>query len=339
MADDTDLEVNFDEIDRLKAEDAAKNAPKVDKAGAKVDKADDIVVEKVEKTPPKAEKPVLTADEGLAKLQKQLEDEKAAREAEKRRADDAERHAREASEGERLARTEKQATELDLVTNAISTVTQANDALEAKYAEALGAQDYAGAAKIQREMTKNSANLLQLENGKAALEKAPKPQARAPVDAVEEFISRIGPEYPRSREWLRAHPEFARDAKKNRQMLAAHELAMSRDLKADSDEYFASIESTLNLAKPVPNGKGAPHDDDPMADAAQEIEVTPEPRPRRAAPAAAPVSRSGGGTGSKPNTVRLTPAQQEAAEISGVSLEEYARQLKKIERDEQGKLN
>jgi hypothetical protein len=160
---------------------------------------------------------------------------------------------------------------------------------------------------------------------------------RAPSDVVEEFVSRIGAEFPKSREWLRSHPEYVRDAKLNRKMLRAHEDAMDDGIKADTPEYFQAIERTLGITKPPTNGSGASHDD-PMADAATEVTPTPEQKPqRRAAPAAAPVSRSGGGTGSRPNTVRLTPQEVEMAEMMDMSLEEYARN--KVALQKEGKLN
>src|ERR1700688_1818930 len=59
-------------------------------------------------------------EEGLENLKKQLETEKSARIA-------AERRAQEAAEGEAQARGQAQGTQLDLVKNAIDTLTQAGD--------------------------------------------------------------------------------------------------------------------------------------------------------------------------------------------------------------------
>jgi hypothetical protein len=330
MATDNDtLEVNFDEIDRLKAEDKAKSAPKADKAAAKADKDDEIIVDKADEAPKQPEKAVLSTEDGLAKLKKQLDDSEAARL-------NAERQAREAAEGERQARTEKQASDIDVVASAISNLTQANDALEAKYAETLAASDFAGAAKVQREMASNAAKLLHFENAKANLERAPKPVTRAPVDQVEEYVGRIPASFPRSREWIRAHPEWVRDDHKNQQMLAAHNLALARGFKVDSNEYFGDIEKTLAIEKPPERTNGDARHTEVDLDATTEAAKAVS---ERSPPAAAPVSRSGNGTGTKPNRVRLTPAQQEAAEFSGISLEEYARQLIQIEKEAQGKMN
>lgn len=269
---------------------------------------------------------VLTPDAGLEKLKKQLADEQAARQ-------DAERRAQEAAEGEARARGDAQASQLDQLKIAITQTTQANDTLEAKYAEALAAQDFAAAAKINREMATNSARLLALENGKDRLEKAPKPTPRVPTDPVEQFVSNMSPQ---SAAWVRAHPEYVRDAKKNRQMIAAHELALSRDIKADTDEYFESIEETLRLKKAE-----APRREDPTNDPENEIDPmadTAKPVQRKASPPAAPVSRSGNGTGGgQSNRITLTRAQVEAAQASGLTLEEYAKNVAALKKE--GRLN
>src|SRR5208282_171772 len=129
--------------------------------------------------------------------------------------------------------TEVQGSQLDLITNAIATIKQSNDVLKSGYAEALGAQDYAKAAELQFSMSENAAKLIQLEAGEKALKSAPKPAPRAQPSRVEEFCSRLT---PTSAAWVRSHPDYVNDPKKNRAMLAAHELAMSRDIAPDSPE-------------------------------------------------------------------------------------------------------
>lgn len=313
-----EIKIDLDEIDAKAAADAKKNNLRLDQKGAPEKK----VAEKVTPAAEAAQKTDADVDEGIKKLKQQLADEQSARIA-------AEKRAQDAVSGEVAAKTEVQITQLDFVKGAIATATQAGDVLEAKYAEAAAAGDWAAAGKIQRDMSKNAAQLLQLENGKIALEKAPKPAPRANADTVEEFASRCT---PKSAEWVRAHPDFVRDGQKNRQMIAAHELALSRGMKADSPEYFSDIEDTLRIAKKDPvleNG----HDE---SDAA----LTEAARPtstRTAAPAAAPVTRSGSGNGSRPNVVRLSPEEREIARMNDMTDEEYARQ--KVALQKEGRLN
>lgn len=281
------------------------------------DKQPEIKVETGAEATPETKKTEIPTEEGVEKLRQQLADERAARVA-------AENHAREAAQGEVEARQTAQTSQLDLVKSAIDRVTQANDVLEAQYADAMTAQDFKAAAKAQRQMADNSAKLAQLEAGKNALEKAPKPTPRAPVDPVEKFASELS---PASGAWVRAHPEYVRDQAKNKKMLAAHSIALADGCAVDTPEYFRSIEDTLKIAPIVVKPPETAADAiDPMADAAKPVNGG-----RQAAPAA-PVSRSPtNGSGQRPNTIRLTPDQVEAAHASFPDskdpLGDYAKQL------------
>jgi hypothetical protein len=318
---ETDVAIDLDALD------AAKNSPlpgseaAADAKTAKQAPKDDIEVVRAEpeaKTPPA---PVLTPDAGLEKLKKQLEDERSARIA-------AERHASEVSQAEVAARTEVQTSQLDITKTAIDTMKQSQKSLRGDYAAAMAAQDFEKVAEIQEAMSDTSAKLLYLQNSQAALEKAPKPVPRQPVDPVEAFAARLTPQ---SAAWVRQHPEYVRDPAKNRKMLAAHEMVSADGIKPDSPEYFTAIEDALKINRPA--AAAIIPDDDPMADAARVVVDEP---PRRAAPAA-PVSRSGNGTGKRSNVVTLSAAEVEMAESMDMTPEEYARN--KLALRKEGKLN
>jgi hypothetical protein len=320
MADEpTDLKVDISNLgDAVAPNGHDKDAPTVEIVEAAPDP----------KPEPKAKRQDLSPEEGIQKLQRQLEEERALREQESARREDAERRAAEASAGEVQAKTEAQQSQLDMVSNAIANLTSANDLLTQKYADALAAQDYAAAAAAQREMSKNEAKLVQLESGKSNMERAGKPTPRPieSADPVERFVKNMT---PKSAAWVRAHPEFVRDPKKNRKMLAAHDLAMA-DYAPESDEYFESIERTLGVtqsAQPDPDPA-----DDPLTDAAK-------PTGRRTPPPAAPPSRSGTGRGGNSNIVTLTAAEVEIAEMNGMTPKEYALQKQRIAREKERGLN
>lgn len=323
-----EIAVDLEAADAKAAAEAARKAANGANSGAADDPTaiiPEIVDDKAAAEPQRAEKAVVTPEEGLEKLKKQLEEERAGRLAAEQRANDA-------SRAEVAARTEVQTSQLDLVKGAIERLTESSDMLEAQYADALAAQDHKAAAKLQRQMSDNSAKLIQLEAGKKALESAPKPVPRAPSDPVEQFAANLS---PASAAWVRAHPEFVRDQHKNRQMIAAHELALARGHKADSPEYFASVEKTLDLTPAAVVKTDTQVAADPTADAAQAAGG------RSTAPAAAPVSRSNGSHGNRPGTVKLTPAEVEMAHMSfpdsKTPLEDYARQ--KIALRKEGKLS
>lgn len=273
----------------------------------------EIIVEKTEDAP--VEEPKDEVDATLDALKEQLDRERRARvEAEKR--------ANEAAQSAYQYQNEAQDSNLHLVTNAIETVSQTNNILKSNYRDAMAQGDYDTAADIQAEMSANAARLLQLEQGKQALESAPKYDAPQPytADPVEALASQLS---PRSAEWVRRHPEFATDARLYNKMLAAHQLAVSDGVAPDTDDYFDSIETTLRIRQQN-NGY-------------EPTEAAAKPIQRRSAPPAAPVSRSGTGDGSRPNRVTLSPEEREMASFMGMTPEEYGRN--KLALKKEGKLH
>lgn len=258
--------------------------------------------------PPKVVEPdegIATLQANLAAAQVQLAEANAARDAAERRARDAGKTATEKAQ-------ETAEANLAMVSNAIDSVKQSLDVAEASYAAALESGDFAGAAKIQREMATHAAKLQTMENGKASMEaeaKNPRPVVQEINDPVEALAVQLS---PRSAGWVRAHPEFARDSRLYQKMLAAHNLAVADGVEADSDAYFEAIETTLKVRAPA---VAAVVVDEALSEAAA-------PR-REVAPPAAPAGR-GNGTD---RTVRLSAAQVEMAQISGLTNEEYAAQL------------
>ena len=280
------------------------------------DKLPVVEVAEPEKPEPVKKAEVSTeVEDGLKRVQKQLEDERAARL-------DADRRASEAARGEQAARLDVQETQKSLIDNAIATVNASQEALKSRYREARNANDIDVEFQIQEELSSNAAKLVQLEQGKKALESAPKPTIRMPEDPVEGFARDLS---PRSGAWVRAHPEFVRDKGKNRQMIAAHELALARGCVVDSDDYFSSIEKTLDIAEA------------PQVDKTEESALSEASRPKKAAPASAPVSRTGTASGTRSNVVKLTAEEVEIAKLMGMTEREYA--LNKVELQKEGRLN
>jgi len=270
-----------------------------------------VVVEKAEEVA-KNDDPI---ENSLETLKEQLERERQARA-------EAERRANEATQTAYQAQVEMQDNNLHLVTNAIETVNQTNSILKANYRDAMAAGDYDIAAEIQAEMSSNAAKLLQLEQGKQALENAPRGEAPRPytADPVEALASQLS---PRSADWVRRNPQFATDNRLYQKMLAAHNLAVADGIDPDTDDYFASIEDTLRI-------RSRDRYEDASSSAARPVQ-------RRSAPPAAPVSRSGTATGTRPNRVTLTPEEREMASMMGMTPEEYGRN--KLALKKEGRMN
>jgi hypothetical protein len=259
-------------------------------------------------------KPVISAEDGVEELRRRLEVERKGRE-------EAEYRAQQATSQVQQARSEVDSSNLQLVRTAIDTMTREGAILKENYKQAMAAGDYDSAAEYQESMADARAKLLQLENGMSAMEaqlkQAPRPVQHA--DPVEQLASQLsGP----SAAWVRAHPEYARTPRLTQKMIAAHNLVTADGIVSDTPEYFASVEKVLGI--------GAPVEEDALSSASA-------PAQRRSAPAAAPVSRTGTATGTRPNIVRLSAEEREMAGMMGMSPEDYARNKVALKRE--GKLH
>jgi hypothetical protein len=280
--------------------------------------AAEIEVVKAEDEPERNAAKVLEPEDGLSKLKADLERERNGR-------IEAERRAKEAAQDAFRAKNEVQDSNLHLVTNAIETVKQNADVLKSNYREAMAMGDFDRAAEVQHAMATNAAKLLQLEQGKQAMESQPKqaaPEQYRSSDPVEALASQLS---PRSADWVRRNPQCVTDPRLYQKMVAAHNLAVADGYVPDTDDYFEQIESTLKM-----NRREVSAQDDAMAEAAQPVQ-------RRSSPPAAPVTRSGNGTGSNQNRVRLSSQEREMAQMMGMTDQEYAKNKLLLQRE--GKIN
>lgn len=283
------------------------------------DKAADPKDNKTE-TPAKPDPKVVTAEEGIDDLKRKLAEADTARRLAEQQAIDAQTARREAEVRAQTASKEADDTNLNLVNNAISHLKRDTEVAKAALKAAYATQNWDAVADAQEAISTNAAKLLQLENGKAEMEK-PKPAPRAAqVDPVDRLASQLT---PRSAAWVRAHPEYARDERLYNKMIAAHRLVTAEGtVVADTDGYFSAIENALGIK--------APEADDPTGQAAQVVGGR-----QASAPPAAPVSRPTS-PGVRPNTVNLTRDEQEMAAAMGMTNAEYAKN--KLALQKEGKL-
>lgn len=296
-----DIEIDFDAVEK------AANQP-------------EIVVQEAE-TAPQAE---ILPEEGIETLRKRYEEERNARIEAERRAETSARIAQ---------RAQGQVDEgnLQLVNSAIDTLRREGDILKANLRAAMSVGDHAAAADAQEAIADAKAKLLQLENGKVAMQeqlnnpRIPVQHMAPPSDPVEVLASQLS---PRSAAWVRAHPEYARNPRLTQKMIAAHSMVTADGVPPDTDEYFHLVETHLGVQN-APNISAAAAEA-PMSAAAA-------PAQRRSSPAAAPVSRSGNAGNTRPNVVRLSAQEREMASMMGQSPEEYAKN--KLALIKAGKMN
>lgn len=265
--------------------------------------------------------PEITPDDGIKELKARLEQEQIARaEAEKR--------ARELQHQAHKAQNEVQDSNLQLIKSAIDSVQRTAQMLKHQYASALQSGAFDKAAELQEQISINSAKLLQLDNGRIALENqlANPPPPPEPADPVEQVAAQLS---PRSAAWVRNHPQCITDKRLYQKMVGAHNIAVADGYSPDSDEYFEFIEQQMGFRKPAAATTEV-EVDEPLSSASA-------PMQKRSAPPPAPSSRTASSSNSGRNVVRLTAEEREFAQMLGMSPEEYGKNKLALKRE--GKLN
>jgi hypothetical protein len=295
---DTDEHVEF------KIEDTPKDSPPkdgepiieiVDEPVAEAKQEEELAVE--------SEKEV---DKALKKLNKKLEKERKAR-------IEAENFARQAAEQARVAQNEVSDSNLHLVSGAIESVKRDQEILKAHLRDAMAIGDYDKAADLQEQMTANITNLRQLERGFEEMRQQPRIQPVAPPPREITVDTLIDQVTPRSAEWLKRNRDHLPDARAIRVMARAHEDAVDFGIAPESDAYFQFVENRLGISS---KRSSIPEVDEVMSEASSS-------KQRRSSPPAAPVSRNPIDSPHRPGVIRLTPAEVEAAKISGITPQEY----------------
>jgi len=265
---------------------------------------DEIVIVEAPEEPKIETKPEITVDDGIEALRRELEAEKAARQR-------AEEQAKQARDQARVATTDKADSDLRMLNTAIETESRNKEILKANLREAVANGDTDAQADILMAINQTDSNLRQISEGKKQYEAQLKAQ---PVDKVEALASQLT---PRSAEWVRNNPDVVNDERRAARLQRAHFDALDDGIQPDTPDYFNFLETRLNLNKaPAVQQEAA------MSAASESTSGR-----RASAPPAAPVSRSGTGTGGRPNVVTLSRAQQEAARDMGMTPKEYAQNM------------
>jgi hypothetical protein len=247
------------------------------------------------KTAEKPEEPAKPEDEIVA-LKAQLEEQK-------KRAGTAEER-RQVAERERDTKAKDYDTNVKQAQNnvlverekaiesALSAKTSEITGLKRELKEALDAGNTELAVDIQDKMADAKLDLRQInfEKGQLAAHKE-KVEKSKPEDHLT----------PATRSWIAEHPRFNTDTEYRAEAVAGHEIAVSRGIKPDSDEYFRFVEARLKRL-------GLEEQDEEP-----EEPVTPKAKPS-AASTAAPASYSAPtGSGPSKRSFRLTPEMREMA--------------------------
>lgn len=258
-------------------------------------------------------------DDGVELLKRQLSEKQREAEEIRRQKIEAERSAQEAQQKVKTYQVQAQDNQLTAFVNAIASFERDAEMLERDYANTLAEGDYAKAAKLQRQMAQVESKLMQLAQGKEAIQekltyekqlleqqnRQPQPKyEQQPIDPIEAQIQSV--KSPTSQAWLRSHRDVLADPVKTKLMTAAHYEAEALNIQPDTPEYFSHIENKVYGNEPVQ-------------------QTVQQPRQRQAM-AAAPVSRSNSAQTLRQGqqvTMTLTPAERQAARDIDMSDEEY----------------
>ena len=241
----------------------------------------------------------------------------------------AQRQAMEASQRAQVAEQRVVGSTVSMIDSAMQAAQQEAANYKAEFQAALDAADHRAAAEAQEKLSDARHNLLRLQEQRAyvdaeARRPPPRQQPQQQLASVDQMANSLVNEgYPRSADWLRAHPEWTtRPDLLKRVASASNHLVDNKGYVADTDEYFQALEQELGMTQRQ------------RAAAAGDY--------RRSGPAAsAPTSTASvslrTGQPQLRSHVPLSPAQREAAmELHGMTEKEFALEFEKARVD--GKL-
>lgn len=286
---------------------------------------------------PEAKEPVVVVadkdDESpqpdVSALQKRIEEleraEKFAKErfeAEQKRADEAERKRSEVQTESGRFQEEALQAQYDAIVNALEASRAEAETAERLLERAEFDADPKAKSDAYRKLARAEANITRLEDGKAAYEarlqaEKAKPKQEAPrVDAFEAAIANMP---PLVKDWMRSHPDYMTDQRKNAKIQALHWDVLDEGHGFGTQAYVESMEQKLGMRE-APKKVEEREEDEPR----QRTTVVTQAPPTRDVPSA--------GTGKPSSTkVTLTAEEREIARLNEISEIEYAKQKLKLQ--------
>lgn len=284
----------------------------------------------------------------LLKVRRELAREKRAREVAEARANQSETQTAEALDAKSIS-------DLNTLKSAKAQLETERESLKGELKMAYAEGDFDRVAEINQRMTQNMVNANTIDNGITHIEQMPKQREALrrrganPTDEARFAQITKGMKEP-SKEWLRQNPEYYRDDVLLDRVVSAHKIVMtSREPpEPDSAEYFERVEELLDDPKfdrgTRTEGSGAGRggdeiDDDPeeplsRASGGQRRRQVDDDDPP---PPAAPVARNGRGAGGanrrSSREVTLSRDEEEMAELTGQTPEEFARNKRALQKE------
>ncbi|MCB8880121.1 hypothetical protein ACELLULO517_07730 [Acidisoma cellulosilytica] len=186
-------------------------------------------------------------DVAFEDLKRQLDDEKRQRQ----NAEQGQRRAEEEAGRHRAAVATSEQSVQQANLTAVSRALEGQEALLANlrnsYAAAMAAGDYTQVADLQQKMSEAAARKVQIEVGKGQLEQAIRNGPTQNQQHGDPFEAQLARYTPRTRDWIRQHPDLLRDQRMTNLAVAAHHEAIANDFVSDSDGYFDFLDTKLGF--------------------------------------------------------------------------------------------
>jgi hypothetical protein len=270
-----------------------------------------MATENAEVLEPKVEAPQVDAADEASDILKQ-EVAKARQAADQRTRSVEQRLAEMAAQKDRVEK-DLHETRTQAATSQVEAYTRDVESAKAELQQAYEAGDFKKVTDAQEKLNGAQINKREFERQKQEFER-PRPaqtEARRPIsysdDPAEQLAQEIEAESPNSADWVRQHPEYARDGAARARMTAAHHYAVSQGARIDSPTYFQVIEKQLGI-----------NQDDGAATSRASARTPAAPVSREAV---SPARRDG------PGKVTLTREQKETAAELGIPEDRYAFQV------------
>jgi hypothetical protein len=181
-----------------------------------------------------------------------------------------------------------------------------------RYSSAYESGDVDELVNATQDLSRLSVENATLNNQIPALKAVPQQMQTMPLQ----------PPDPKSQEWARRNSWFGTDEPMTYTAFAIHKQLVEQGMDPNSDQYYSTVDSRIR--------EEFPHKFAVSEQAA--VEVTPSSAKnsgRQSVQRVASANRAAKNSGR--NTIKLTPSQVSIAHKLGVSLEDYARQVKEIE--------
>ena len=199
----------------------------------------------------------------------------------------------------------------------------ANDlvAVKERLKQAYESGDAEKITEAQEALTDAKMRIKEVERFKPALQKQESgvektPQASAPAKQAPAATD------AKAEDWRQKNTWFGADEEMTALALGLHEKLVRSGVDPRSDDYYRTIDQTMRKRFP----EVFEEDAEPTTEVAPRKEA--KPRAQKAANVVAPATRS-----TAPRQVRLTPTQVAIAKKLGLSNEQYARELMRLETD------